>query len=577
MTGLFGIGLRRPYFDSILTHHRGVDFLEIVTENFMDFGGRPRAVLHAVRDRFPVIPHGVSLSIGGPDPLDDTYLQALRALLNTLRPPWFSDHVCYASAFGVHYHDLLPMPFSYEAAMHTAKRAAEVQDRMDVPFLLENPTYYCRMPGSEMGEAQFLREVVERADCGLLLDVNNVWVNSQNHGEDPYAFIDALPLHRVRQIHMAGHDASGVIAIDTHGGHVIGPVFELYQYVMQRVPKDVWTLLEWDQDLPSLEVLLCENDRIRAVADKAHHSPASQRLQDGGDPSIAQGVESNRSPSITMHTMMQQMHGMLRGESSPHAVATGWMGAYGADAAAKRLRLYQGFVHGHIREALEKNYTVLAALLPPPVWERLVNAFFQRFPADTHELNDCARAFPEFVQTCCDEPAWEGVLGDVHVEVADLEWQEWVAYATQVEVPTLDHVLQPIINPTLTVLSCAYPLREFMTAARHWMAAQEEHATAHGEAARGDQLDHAMHGPPAWPTEQQPEILFVMRHPKTLSNTFVRADEPLMFAFKMVHDGLSVADAAAAGQISESQVMDLLVDAARLGVVILPRAMADAA
>jgi uncharacterized protein (UPF0276 family) len=254
--GLFGVGFRRPYYDQ-LDAHAGVDFLEIVSENFMDFGGRPRWVLE-------------------------------RALLVTwLKPPWFSDHLCYASAYGVEYHDLLPLPFSEQAVKHVVARVDEVQHRIGYPLLLENPSYYMVMPGAEMDEATFLREVVERADCGLLLDVNNVYVNSVNHSYDPYDFIDALPLERVRQIHIGGHDASGPFIIDTHGEACTPAVLDLYRHVLEKIGP-TWTLFEWDNHLPPLEMLLEQNCLVRAVAERTlRETGARRRVRDAAVGMIA--------------------------------------------------------------------------------------------------------------------------------------------------------------------------------------------------------------------------------------------------------------------------------------------------
>ncbi|MFC1610252.1 DUF692 domain-containing protein [Myxococcota bacterium] len=266
--GRFGIGLRRPHFDQVFDSHRGVDFLEIVTENFMRFGGKPRKVLERAIETFPlVIPHGVGLSIGSPDPLNESYLSELKELLAWLDPPFFSDHLSYSSAFGVEYHDLLPMPFSEEAARHVVGRIEAVQDRIGRRLLLENPSYYIELPGAEMTEAEFMSEVVRRGDCGILLDVNNVYVNSQNHGYDPYDFIDALPLERVGYLHIAGYDDSGEFIVDTHGSHITAPVWDLYRHTLRRLGPTS-TLLEWDNNIPPLEVLLNENGVVRAMAER---------------------------------------------------------------------------------------------------------------------------------------------------------------------------------------------------------------------------------------------------------------------------------------------------------------------
>ncbi len=261
----FGVGLRRPHFNGIFDSNDGLDFLEILVENFMMFGGRARDVLRRAAERFPIVLHGVNLSIGSIDPLNEEYLSALKEMIDLCKPPWFSDHLSYSSAFGIEYHDLVPLPFTEEVVDHVAGRVREVQARMGIPFLLENPSYYAELPGAEMTEAEFLREIVLRSDCGLLLDVNNVYVNAQNHGYDPREYIDFMPADRVMQYHMAGHDDSGAFLVDTHGTHILPGVYDLFEYTLEQVGP-VWTLLEWDNNIPSLDVLLKENRFVRGAA-----------------------------------------------------------------------------------------------------------------------------------------------------------------------------------------------------------------------------------------------------------------------------------------------------------------------
>lgn len=264
----FGIGLRSRHFDTLWDHVDAFDFLEVLSDNFMAFGGKPRAVLRRAAAELPLVLHGVALSIGGPDPLDERYVSQLLDLIAEVRPRWFSDHLCFSSAFGVAYHDLLPVPFTEETVARVADRAAALQARAGVPFLLENPSYYMAYGAAELTEAELLTAIVERADCGLLLDVNNVWVNATNHGYDPRAFIDALPLHRVAQIHLAGHRVEPTVVIDTHGDHVSDDVLDLYAYTIARTGP-VATLLEWDHDVPPVEVLAADTARIRAVGQAA--------------------------------------------------------------------------------------------------------------------------------------------------------------------------------------------------------------------------------------------------------------------------------------------------------------------
>lgn len=270
---VFGIGLRSSHFDQILSSHDGVDFLEIVSDNFMSMGGKEHFVLEQVKEVFPIVLHGVGLSIGGPDPLNQDYLKSLLELIQFVKPPFFSDHLCLSSAFGVEYHDLIPLPFSEEVVQHVVPRIKAVQAMAQIPFLIENPSYYVRMPGSKLSEEEFIREILEKSGCGLLLDVNNVYVNAENHQYDPYAFIASIPPEKVYQYHMAGHFKEEGVIIDTHGDHVADPVMDLYRYALEKIGHRP-TLLEWDTDIPELEVLLEENRKIRRAAESVKMSMA---------------------------------------------------------------------------------------------------------------------------------------------------------------------------------------------------------------------------------------------------------------------------------------------------------------
>jgi len=268
VTGI-GIGLRSDFIGELVKTEREVDWLEIIPENWAGHGGMSRRMLHACRERWPLVPHSTALSIGGPEPLDETYLGWMRALCREIDAPWFSDHICYSLIGGMHTHELLPLPMSEEAAQHTVRRIRQAQERFDVPLVFENPTTYAVMPGSTMDEATFLCRIIGEAGCGMLLDVNNVYVNSVNHGFDPYAFIDRMPLDRVRQIHLAGHSRQHEVIIDTHRGPIPDPVWALYRHTLGRAGRLIPTLIEWDTDIPPLDVVLDEVDRARGHADAA--------------------------------------------------------------------------------------------------------------------------------------------------------------------------------------------------------------------------------------------------------------------------------------------------------------------
>jgi len=262
-----GIGLRPPHYAAIASGAADVGWLEVISENFMVAGGNPRRVLDAVRDRFPVVMHGVSLSLGSVDPLDDHYLDALAALARDIEPAWISDHVCWSRFGGHSAHDLWPLPYTEEALAHVAERVARVQDRLGRRSLVENVSSYVAFAHSPLTEWEFLAALVAQADCGLLLDVNNVYVSARNHGFDPHEYITALPADRVGQVHLAGHDDRGTHLLDTHDHPVADPVWDLYALAIERFGP-VSTLIEWDDAIPPLEVLLAERDKAAALAQR---------------------------------------------------------------------------------------------------------------------------------------------------------------------------------------------------------------------------------------------------------------------------------------------------------------------
>lgn len=270
-----GLGLRREIAEETLASSAAIDWLELVPENYMAIGGRARARLEEAKAKFPLVTHGVNLSIGASDPLNRDYLKDLERLLSFIDAPWWSDHFCYTTAGGAYMHDLLPVPLNMEAAKNMAKRAKSAQSFIGRPMLLENISYYMAMPGSTMDEVDFLSEVMERADIGLLLDVNNVYVNSINHNFDPYEYLDRLPLERVVQIHIAGHSRTDDMIIDTHGAAIIEPVFELLDYVLKRTEVKA-ILLERDQNYPEFSEILAELKEIRNIADKNKVLPSGK-------------------------------------------------------------------------------------------------------------------------------------------------------------------------------------------------------------------------------------------------------------------------------------------------------------
>jgi uncharacterized protein (UPF0276 family) len=260
-----GVGLRPCHYRQVVDEGAaGIDWFEVISENFMVAGGNPRRVLREVRARHPVVLHGVSLSLGSVDPLDERYLDQLDALAREVEPAWISDHLCWGSFGGRHAHDLLPLPYTGEALAHVAERILRVQERLGRQMLIENVSSYVSFQHSTMSEWEFLSELCARADCGLLLDVNNVFVSAHNHGFQPHQFLDGLPQGRVKQIHLAGHSENGELLLDTHDHPVCAGVWSLYRRAVERFGR-VSTLVEWDDQIPPLERVIEESARARTI------------------------------------------------------------------------------------------------------------------------------------------------------------------------------------------------------------------------------------------------------------------------------------------------------------------------
>jgi uncharacterized protein (UPF0276 family) len=249
-----GLGLRTTHFGHILAKRPQVDWFEIVSENFMHTGGRPLRVLDAIAAHYPIAMHGVSMDIGGTDPLDRAYLRELKALQQRCKARWISDHVCWTAVDGHNLHDLMPLPYTKPALRHLIARVRQVQDLLEQPLVLENPSTYLQFAGDDFTEPQFLRELVAATGCGLLLDVNNVFVCASNHGFDAEAYLHEVPWDHVVYVHLAGHTVHGTHRLDTHDRPVCREVWQLYG-LANRLAGNRSTLLEWDADVPDFAAL----------------------------------------------------------------------------------------------------------------------------------------------------------------------------------------------------------------------------------------------------------------------------------------------------------------------------------
>jgi len=261
----FGLGLRPGHYEDLLRTRPRVDWLEVLTENYLVPGGKPLYYLDRLRRDYPLVMHGVSLSIGSTDSLNLEYLAQLKSLAARVEPMWISDHLCWTGVAGRNLHDLMPLPYTEEAVSHVAARVARVQDFLGQQILLENVSSYVNYRASDMQEWEFLAEIARRADCLILLDVNNIYVSSYNHDFDPLTYLESIPAECVRQIHLAGHENCGDYIIDTHDAAIVDPVWDLYAKAVRRFGS-VPTMIERDDRIPPLAELVAELDQARRVA-----------------------------------------------------------------------------------------------------------------------------------------------------------------------------------------------------------------------------------------------------------------------------------------------------------------------
>ena len=269
-----GLGLRVPHYQHILSEKPTCDWFEIISENFMVDAGRPLHVLDQILEQYRVVQHGVAMYLGSTDGLNWDHLKKIKRLVKRTNTPWLSDHLCWGSVDGRFSHDLLPLPYTFACASHVAQRIREVRDFLEVPICVENLSSYAEFHASEMTEWEFLSEVSEKADCGILLDVNNIYVSSKNHSFDPYEYLNNVPHHRVGQYHIAGHSKFEKYILDTHDHPVLDPVWKLYAHAI-KLTGPTATLLEWDDRIPSFDEVHREALKAGKFCKELLHEPAA--------------------------------------------------------------------------------------------------------------------------------------------------------------------------------------------------------------------------------------------------------------------------------------------------------------
>lgn len=382
----FGMGLRSVHYDHVLHHDTQIDWFEVISENYMDSLGRPRKILQQVRDKYPIVFHGVTLSIAGTDPLSMDYLKQLKTLIEEIDPVWVSDHLCWTGVHGNILHDLLPVPYTEEALKHTVARVKQVQDYLERPLILENPSTYMQFKHSQIDEAEFLKELCIESDCGLLLDVNNVYVSSYNHQLNPFTYIKTLPSERIVQIHLAGHLNKGSHIVDTHDNHVIDEVWHLYDKTCEY-HGSIPTMVEWDDNIPEFEVVEAE------VLKAKNKSLRTAKLFEA---EISTPTSNNEKLAL-VKSFENLQETMLQGDIQECAPKT-WVKEKANMSIEEQLSVYIEGYRLRLYDVVEEDYPALKTYLGHQLLEETLYAYIERTPPTHYNLNVYCQNFAKDIK-----------------------------------------------------------------------------------------------------------------------------------------------------------------------------------
>lgn len=401
----FGLGLRIPHYAHIQEHRPAVDWFEIISENFMDTEGKALRNLDRIRAHYPIVMHGVSMSIGSIDAPNSHYLRQLRRLADRIEPAWISDHLCWTGVAHRNLHDLLPLPYTEPALEHLVSRVQQVQEVLGRAIALENPSTYLAFTSSHIPEAEFLAELCRRSGCHLLLDVNNVYVSCFNHRQDPLRYLDALPLDRVVQVHLSGHSHCGTHIIDTHDSPVVDAVWSLHAEVLRRAGRPLNTMIEWDADIPPWDVLYAELDKARRVANEVHHSRdalASRRAVEPHSVGLnvqTEGAARHQAAGFLPLSLEQQrlQDAIVLAESVVAEQALDWVQDRPDFGAAMQLEVYRHAYRARLQEVTAEDYPALEQHLGAERFEQLLQDYIACTPSVHYNIARYADALPAFV------------------------------------------------------------------------------------------------------------------------------------------------------------------------------------
>jgi uncharacterized protein (UPF0276 family) len=386
----FGLGLRPKHYGNIFENQPDVDWFEIISENFMDTDGKPRRNLARIAERYPLVMHGVAMSIGTVDPINSEYLTKLKKLADEIKPAWISDHLCWTGIVHKNSHDLLPVPYTEEALKHIILRIKQVQDFLGRPIVLENPSTYLEFKASYIPESEFIAKMSKESGCHILLDVNNVYVTCYNHRLDPKSYIDALPLDKVIQIHLSGHSNMGTHIIDTHDDHVVDDVWKLYKYVVHKAGFVPNTMVEWDDNIPEFDVVYAELDKARLAAKDAHNYNPLPDLAQQKLPHITNLQMSLADAQTTMQDAIFLGTGT---DSKPD----NWILAKAEFSPQDQLAVYVNAYRFRLYDVTAEDYFVLKAYLGDDDFDRLIKDFVNTTHSEHFNVGRYATHLPNFL------------------------------------------------------------------------------------------------------------------------------------------------------------------------------------
>ena len=456
----FGLGLRPTHYPYIFEHTPSVDWFEIISENFMDTDGRPRRNLDNIREHYPVAMHGVALSIGTVDPLNSEYLQKLKKLADDINPAWISDHLCWTGVAHKNSHDLLPVPYTEEALKHITQRIREVQDYLERPLALENPSTYLEFKQSSMPEAEFIARMAEESGCNLLLDVNNVYVTCFNHRLDPKAYIDTLPLERVIQIHLSGHTNKGTHIIDTHDDHVVDDVWQLYKYVVHKAGRVPNSMVEWDDNIPEFPVLFEELGKAKAAAKEA----GSYRLPDLFKEQVPQRANADTQLTQAQATMQDAIIFGEQFDSQPE----GWIRSKEAFAPKDQLGVYVNAYRYRLNDVVAEDYPALRAYLGEERFNNIIWDFVNSETSTHFNIGRFALKLPGYLASRLPKDSFAYELCQLETAIAQLADEQESAPLMPEHLAGLtpEKLMETVLHPrrALQIMAFSYPVNAYYRA-----------------------------------------------------------------------------------------------------------------